>query len=161
MADTGDAFSLHGGGGGVESPGAAEEDVLPLALAHFLEDIPGEDHRAAPAARAARVDILLFQVEEKHAAVLVVVVEGDPVPAEEVHHDLVSQGPQVAGDDQVIVVGAQAGVLEVGLEGLVGGRRRCKYRTIRSLFSLSCKKREVQPPAPESSQAILDIHRGI
>lgn len=66
------------------------------------------------------MDILLLPVEQQQAAV-VVVGQLHAVLGEEIGDDLVAQLPQVAGDDEVVVVGGEAGVLKMGFQGVIGG----------------------------------------
>ena len=66
--------------------------------------------------------VLLVPVVQKQAAVLKILPQLDAVPGEKVPDDGVTQLAQVAGDDQVIVVGLRVGVPEEGGEAIVGRR---------------------------------------
>ena len=50
--------------------------------------------------------VLLIQVVQQHAAVLIVPGQVHALPAQQIRDDGMAQDPQVAGDDQVIVPGA-------------------------------------------------------
>ena len=65
--------------------------------------------------------VLLLQVVQQQSAVLIVPGQVHPVPAEQVRDDGVAQGPQVPGDDQVIVPGAGFRLPEQGRQGVIGG----------------------------------------
>ena len=121
VADAGDALPLHGGGGGEQRAGTAEQKMFPFALPHPVEQVAGEDGGGAAAARAAAVDVLRLGVKDETAAV-VVIGQVHAVPVEEVQDDLPAQTAQVAGDDQVIKGRRAAGVGKVGGQAFVGGR---------------------------------------
>lgn len=81
------------------------------------------------------MDVLLFCVVEEQATV-VVIVQGDAVLFEKVPDDLAAQLAQVPGDDEVVVVRGQAGVPEVGGEGVVGSGGRSQGCTMWKMFSV-------------------------
>ena len=112
MTDAGDGLPLKGGGGAQQRPGGGEEQALPAALPQASEQVAVEHGGGAAAAGASGVHILLFQVVEQQPAVGVVVRHVHTVLPEEVRDDLVTQLPQIAGDDQVVVLRGGAGVLE-------------------------------------------------
>lgn len=120
MADAGDTLPLLGGSGGEKGSGAAEQNALPTAAGHSVEEHPGQHHGGTAAARAAAVDILPLQVVDQGAAVSQV-FQVHPVPVEPVGHNVPAKLAQIAGDDQVVVRGLAARVLEVGSDCGVGG----------------------------------------
>lgn len=91
------------------------------------------------------MDVLLLPVEQQQAAV-VVVGQLYAVLGEEVGDDLVAQLPQIAGDDEVVVVGGESGILKVGFQGVIGGGGRGQIRPIR--ISLPWGRRYVPPKGP-------------
>lgn len=95
----------------------------------------GQHRGGAAAARASAVDVLLFGVVKNQTAVIVV-VQCNAVLFEEVPDDLTAQLAQVAGDNEVVVAGGQAGVPEVGREGVVGGGGRSQGCTMWKMFSV-------------------------
>ena len=120
MADAGDALPLKGGGGGVEGPGGAEQQMFDPPRPQLPKEIAGENRGGTAAAGAPAVDILALAVEYQPAAVGVAGGEVHPVPAEQLAQQLAPQLPKVAGDNAVVEVRSPAGVLEVGAQGVVG-----------------------------------------
>ena len=69
------------------------------------------------------MDVLLLKVIDHGAAVVVDAADAHAVPAEEIQQNFLAQRAQVAGDQEVKVIGAQVEVVEVGADGVVGRRR--------------------------------------
>ena len=63
-----------------------------------------QHRRAAPAAGAAGVNVLLFTVEQQQPAVGISVAEHNSVLHEQITHDLASDISEVAGQDKVEVL---------------------------------------------------------
>src|SRR5699024_11955964 len=80
-----------------------------------------QHRRRTAAAAGPGVHVLILNIVEQQAAVGVVPAHIHSVPGEEVRHDLVTQGPQVPGDHQVVVPGPGASGGKVGGQGVVGG----------------------------------------
>lgn len=154
VTDTGDTLPLESGDGGVEGPGGAEKDVVPLARLHAVEQVSGEYRGTASAARAAAVDVLVLEVEE-HGPAVGVVVELDAVLAQQLDEQLAAQNAQIAGDDQVVAAGRAARVAEVGGDGGVGRGGRCSIRPIK--FSRPLLRRHVLPSNQGASGIRPDI----
>ena len=74
--------------------------------------------------------ILLFPVVEQQSTVLEMTAHVDAVFFKEIPDDGVSQLAQVAGDDQVIVLGLGLGVPEKGGQGVISGGGKCQGYTI-------------------------------
>ena len=70
MGDGWDALLLHHGGGAEHRAGRYEKDIAVHAALHTVQNMPAQHGRAAAAARAARVDVLVL-AEYHHPAVLV------------------------------------------------------------------------------------------
>ena len=121
----------------MEGAGGAEKDIFPAALPHPVEQIAGEHRGGAAAARAAAVDVLIFQIEDHQTAVVVVGGQVHPVLPEQLQQQLTPQLAQVAGDDQVVVVRPPAGILKVGGEGGIGRRAMAAPMLLVSVIPLS------------------------
>ena len=134
MADAGDALALKCRRGGEQRARRREDDAVPFALAHPAQQIPAQNACRAAATAAAAVHILRFDVVEQKPAVGVALTEREPIAREKVRDDLmpepaevarhddgVAQGPQVPGDDQVIVLGAGFRLPEQGRQRVIGG----------------------------------------
>ena len=120
MADARNALALHGGGGREERAGGGENDPIPLSLPHTAQKVAVERRGGAAAAAAAHVHVLPLKVIEQHAAVLVVFRHVHAVAREKVHDYAVSELPEVAGHDEVIVRGRGPRVGKEGAERFVG-----------------------------------------
>ena len=66
--------------------------------------------------------VLLLPVEQQQSAVGIAAVHVEAVPGHQILYHAVADGTQIAGDDQVIVLGRGAGIPEQGLQR-VDGRR--------------------------------------
>ena len=103
MAHAGDGFALPARRRREQRARRAEQESAQLTLFQPVQQIPAQHARAAAAARAARVDVLLFRVKDQKPAVVVDRGEVDAAAAELIEHDRLSQLAEVAGHDQVIV----------------------------------------------------------
>ena len=128
----------------MEGAGGAEKDIFPAALPHPVEQIAGEHRGGAAAARAAAVDVLIFQIEDHQTAVVVVGGQVHPVLPEQLQQQLTPQLAQVAGDDQVVVVRPPAGILKVCGEGGIGRRAMAAPMLLVSVIPLSAILPRVQ-----------------
>lgn len=119
----------------MEGSGGAEQDVLPTAPFHLMEQIAGEHGGAAAAARPAAVDVLLLQIEDETAAVGVV-GHLEALLAQQLQQQLAAQLAQITGDNQVVAAGGAAGVFEVGGNGIRRRRGRSQGCTMWKMFSV-------------------------
>ena len=71
MTYAGDGFALPGRDRGQQRPGRAEEKLFQLPFLQLIEQIPAQNASAAPAAGAARVNVLLFYIEDHQTAVVI------------------------------------------------------------------------------------------
>ena len=121
MTDTGNGQTLLGGGGGKQRSGAAEQDFLQLTGVQLPQKIAAQGNGAAAAARAAGVDILFNVVENQRPAVCQLSAEADPVPFGKLQKHFLTQLPQIAGNDQVKILGSGLHVVKMSFDGGVGG----------------------------------------
>ena len=135
MTDGGNRFPLLSGGGREKGAGGAEQDVVPPALPHPVEQIAGQNHGGTAASGAAAVDVLLFQIVN-HGAAVVIIGQLNTVLVEEIQNDFPAQFPQVAGDDEIIERGLPPGILKMGGQGGVGRRGRSQGCTMWKMFSV-------------------------
>ena len=113
MRDAGNAFALLHERGGHKRACRREQHVFQLALPYPREYMPAEHRRAAPAAGAARVNVLLFAVEYHHTAVVVPLTELHAVLHEQVVQQVAADISEVAGQYEVEVRGSLPGRFEV------------------------------------------------
>ena len=119
MADAWDGQALLGGGGREKGPGAAEQDFFQLPSLKLVQKLRTEHHRTAPAAGAACVNILLDGVVDQIPAVRQLPADGESILPAKGHQRLHPDGPQIPGDDQIIVIGRGSGVLKMGPDGVI------------------------------------------
>ena len=136
VADAGDGLPLEAGGGGQQRPGGGEDDALPPPGPQAGEQVAVEHRGGAAAAGGDGVHVLGLAVVEQQAAVLEVLPQVHAVPGEEIPDDGVAQLPQVAGDDEAVVLRRCPGVPEKGGEGIVGGGGRSQGCTMWKMFSV-------------------------
>ena len=136
VADAGNGFPLKAGGGGQQRPGGSKEDAPPFSGPQAGEEVAVEHRGGAAAAGGSGVHVLGLAVVEQQSAVLEVLPQVDAVPGEEVPDDGVAQLPQVAGDDEAVVLRRCPGVPEKGGEGIVGGGGRSQGCTMWKMFSV-------------------------
>ena len=136
MADAGNGLPLKAGGGGQQRSGGGEDDALPTPGPQAGEEVAVEHRGGAAAAGGSGVHILGLAVVEQQPAVLEVFAQVHAVPGEKVPDDGVAQLPQVAGDDEAVVLRRCPGVPEKGGEGIVGGGGRSQGCTMWKMFSV-------------------------
>ena len=69
------------------------------------------------------MDILLLGIKDHGAAVGQLAPDADALLAEQVHQRFLSQRAQIPGDDEIEILRAGVGVVEVGSDCVEGGRR--------------------------------------
>ena len=126
MADAGDGQALLGGGGGEEGPGAAEEELFQLPGGELPQQLRAQHDGTASAAGPARVDILLDGVEDQIPAVRQLSADGQSILPAQGQQRLHPDGPQIPGDDEIIIVGGGAGVPQMGPDGVKCGGGKCQ-----------------------------------
>ena len=136
MADAGDGLPLKAGGGRQQRPGGGEDDALPPPGPQAGEQVAVEHRGGAAAAGGPSVHILGLAVVEQQTAVLKVFAQVDAVPGEKVPDDGVTQLPQVAGDDQIVVLGLGPRVPEEGSQTIISCRGRSQGCTMWKMFSV-------------------------
>ena len=124
MTDGGYTFTLLQRNGAHKRSCAAEKDTVPASLKHPAEDISAQNACTAPAARTARMHVLLFGIVNERAAILVNAGNIKAVVAESVDENGFPERGEVARQNQVVVVGTCARIGEKGGYGVIRGRCR-------------------------------------
>ena len=121
MTDPGDGKPLLGGSGGEQCARAAKQYFFPFSRVQLPQKVAAQGDGAAPAAGATGVDILLVVVEDQCPAVRQLSPKGNAVPTGKLQKHFLAQLAKVAGDDEVKILGGGFHVVEVGLDGGIGG----------------------------------------
>lgn len=118
MGHAGDTLPQPRGGGGHQRPRPRKEYPLERAGGEPLHDIRAHDAARAAAAGCAGVDILLVERIEHQAAIRVDGGDVDPLLLlQQLDQQFGTHGPQIAGEDHVIIRG-----LGIGIAQKVGDR---------------------------------------
>ena len=117
-----DRLPLQGAGGAEHRAGACDEDAPQLTALHPPHQPPAAHRRHAAAAAAARVWVLLLGEQRVAAVDQLAVGHLHAAALEQLHQQVAADPAQVAGGDQVVVVGAAACVLQMGHDGVVHRR---------------------------------------
>ena len=121
MTDPGNGKPLLGGGGGEQCARAAKQYFFQFPPVQLPQKVAAQGDGAAPAAGAAGVDVLFVVVENQGSAVRQLPAQRDPVPPGKLQKQFLAQLPQIAGDDEVKVLGGGFHVVKMGFDGGIGG----------------------------------------
>ena len=101
-----------------------------FALEHPPEQPAVQAHGGAAAAAAAGMYVLR-NIEDFAPAVDVALIQLDALLAAEQLHQVVAHAPQIAGDDQVVVLRDAVQVVQMGFERLHRGRSHGRAHVVR------------------------------
>lgn len=110
-----------GGGGGEQCARAAKQYFFQFSPVQLPQKIAAQGNGAAPAARAAGVNVLFVVVEDHRSAVRQLPAQRDAVPTGKLQKHFLAQLPKVAGDDEVKVLGGGLHIVKMGFNGGIGG----------------------------------------
>lgn len=106
-----------------ESPGGQKEHSLPDALLDLLQNIRRQHHRAAPAARTARVRVLFLIVVNLDAAVHMLSRDINLLLRKQVKQEFLPHFAEIAGDNPIIILRLPAEIRQI-LRNRIRRRRR-------------------------------------
>ena len=113
MRNGGDRQLLQSAVGAQQRARSDGEDAVQFVFPHSLEKIPAQNARQTPAARSARVHILLFRVVDQHPAVKMLRRDVEPAFREQFVAQLRALRAEIAGNDRVKVLEPRLAVIEI------------------------------------------------
>lgn len=113
MGDAWYAISLVKTDCGEQGSRRHKENPLPFVLSHFIENVAREGDRTAAAAASAGIGVLFFVVVDLCAAVHVLLADIIAIAQKHVLQDTLSDGPQIPGDNLVIIIRLDAKIFQI------------------------------------------------